>query len=92
MSRSLPEACHTTVARKFQMFNLGTSSPHPLGSIPYPSFPALCHDDTTFHGGTDYGEYHATSVTQLLVAKHVQRASLGNYVLLRDFGYTIAIY
>ena len=25
---------------------------HLLGSIPYPNFPALCHDDTTFDGGT----------------------------------------
>ena len=39
MSRSLPEACHTTVARKFQIFNLGTSSPTRLGVFPIPAFP-----------------------------------------------------
>ena len=35
---------------------------HQFGSVPYPSYPALCHDDTTFHGSTDYGEHHATLV------------------------------
>ena len=31
----------------------------PLGSVPYPSFPALCRADITFHGSTDYGEHRA---------------------------------
>ena len=38
---------------------------HPLGCFPYPSFPALCHDDTTFHEGTECDEQHATSVTDM---------------------------
>ena len=43
----------------FQIFNLGVLFVQPLGSVPYPSFPALCRADITFHGSTDYGEHHA---------------------------------
>ena len=28
-----------------------------LGRVPFPSFPALCYDDTAFHGATDCGEH-----------------------------------
>ena len=48
---------------------------HQLGSVPYPSYPALCHDDTTFHGGTDYGEHHATSVKNMRSELRIRRAT-----------------
>ena len=50
------------VKSKFSIWELVLTQQ--LRSIPYPNFPALCHDDTTFQGGTDYGEYHGTMVTQ----------------------------
>ena len=42
----------------FQIFNLGVF----LLSCdtPFPRFPALCHDVTTFHGGPDYGAQSTT--------------------------------
>ena len=41
----------------FQIFNLGVLFIQPLGGVPYPSSPALCRADITFHGSTDYGEH-----------------------------------
>ena len=43
----------------FQIFNLVVVVVQPLRSVPYPSSPALCRADITFHGSTDYGEHRA---------------------------------
>ena len=76
--------CHISADCKFQFFNLGVHFLHQHGNVPYPSYPALCHDDTTFHGGTDYGEHHAASVTQLRFNTNVKIALLVNRVLSKQ--------
>ena len=76
--------CHTSAGCKFQIFNLGVPFLHQLGNVPYPSYPALCREDTTFHGGTAYGEHHATSITNMRFTKHVKNAFLVNQVFAQE--------
>ena len=53
--------------RNFQIFNLGFYLTHQIGTIPRPSFPALCHDDTTFHGGPDDGEAPSCDINKRMM-------------------------
>ena len=63
MTESYLRGCHAMAHSNFQIFNLGVF----LFSCdtPFPRFPALCHDVTTFHGGPDYGAQCTTLFAHL---------------------------
>ena len=57
MSRSIPAGCHSKAVGNVRFSIWDFLLTYLLGRFPYPSFPALCHDDTAFHGATDCGEH-----------------------------------